>query len=174
MKNRRGLWRQRPLRRLAEAHRRMEEGNYAEAAERFFDLAVRARRRRLPVASQLLLQAGRAYAAAGETGAAEQCLLDGFGMMSARNDPRLGPVSRRVLDQLRADGHTELADTADASLRLQPDQASSPPDTSPPSSQPGLPAKCPYCGGNIHLDQVDYSDPGRPSCAYCGSPLLGE
>jgi hypothetical protein len=163
------------IRRVAEAHRWMEEGNFERAADRFSRLAVRASRRGLPIASQLLVQAGRAYAGAGQIDAAEISFGRGFEMMSQEDDPRLGPVCRQVLAELRRDGHSDLADRLAAGLPAGPALAGSAAggQAAPPHAK-RLPAKCPFCGGSVITEQVDRTDPERPGCAYCGSPLLEE
>jgi hypothetical protein len=149
------------IRRLAEAHR-------------FSRLAVRAERRGLPIAAQLMVQAGRAFVADGQMDAAEMSFARAFQLMQAESDPRLGPVSRQVLADLRRDGHDVMADSLESTLSPGlgvPRTAAGLPTG---VQAPRLPAKCPYCGGSVHAEQVDRTDPDRPGCAYCGSPLLGD
>ena len=66
----------------------MEEGNFERAADRF-TAGRPGLRRGLPIASQLLVQAGRAYAGAGQINAAE-ISGRGFEMMSRRTTLGLG------------------------------------------------------------------------------------
>ncbi len=157
-------------RKLRLAHRWMEAGRQAEAAQTFAELAEVALDHDRPIASQLFLQAGRASLSAGRADQARSLLLRGIRLMLEQGDPRLGPVSQRLTAELRSSGHSALAEAVED---LVPSPAGLTPSGSSTSLSPGLPAKCPYCGGNVHADQVDLADPDRPACAYCGSPLLG-
>jgi hypothetical protein len=159
-----------PLRRrLAQAHRWMESGQYASAAARFSELAEAAVARGRPIAAHLFLQAGRAHVAAAQLEDGRAALQQGFDLLAENRDPRLVPASQRILAELRQEGYDDLACALEeanpyvsgesrAKLSPLPDQK--------------LPPKCPYCGGSVHTDEVDTSDPDRPACAYCGSPLL--
>jgi len=158
-------------RRLRKAHRAMEAGRPAEAGKIFAELAEAAASLDRPIASQLLLQAGRAYLAAGEKETARSLVMRGIRMMIEQGDPRLGPLSQRWMAELRDRGFPDIAQDIDenipAELRKAPSTSSAPPS-------PALPAKCPYCGGSVRADQVDRTEPDRPACAYCGTPLLGD
>ncbi len=161
-----------PIRRkLREAHRSLEAGRPAEAGKTFAEIAEAAADLDRPIASQLFLQAGRAYLAAGKTELARTLLMQGIRTMIEQRDPRLGPVSQRLIAELRDEGFPDFAQAVEeiipADFGMAPRGSLTPPS-------PQLPAKCPYCGGSVHADQVDRSEPERPACAYCGSPLLGD
>ena len=159
-------------RRLRQAHRWMETGRESDAAESFAELGKIALDHERPIASQLFLQAGRAYLAAGKFARAEAALNEGIRLMVDQSDPRLGPVAKRLTADLRRSGQPDLAVEIE---RMLPASAAGETHAAPPG--PGLdelPAKCPYCGGSVHSDQVDRTDPARPACAYCGSPLVGD
>ncbi len=158
-------------RRLRQANRWVESGRPVEAAQSFTELAQAAADHERPIASQLYLQAFRGYLAAGEIELAKSRLLQGIRLMIDQEDPRLGPVASRLCTELRRDGHLELAQAVE---QIIPSRRAQPAPEFSAAASPGLPAKCPFCGGNVHHDQVDRTDPERPACAYCGSPLLGD
>jgi len=158
-------------RKLREAHRWMETGRPAEAGKIFAEIAQAAADHDRPIASQLFLQAGRAYLDAGKMEMASSLLMQSLRIMIEQGDPRLGPISQRLTAELRAKGYPDLAQAMEQILPA--DLVMSARGSLAPTA-PDLPAKCPYCGGNVHAEQVDRSDPERPACAYCGSPLLGD
>lgn len=157
-------------RRLRQAHRWMETGRPADAAQSFDELAQTALDHDRPIASQLFIQAGRAYLAAGNLERAELTLTQGIRLMIEQDDPRLGPVAQRLAADLRGGSHSDLAD---AIQQLLPPPLPAVAHQTAKQRTHALPAKCPYCGGSVHSDQVDRTDPERPACAYCGSPLVG-
>jgi len=158
-------------RRLRKAHRAMEAGRPEEAGRIFAEIAETAAGLDRPIASQLFLQAGRAYLAAGEKETARTHVMRGIRMMIEQGDPRLGPVSQRWMAELRDRGLPDIAQAIDENVPAEAREA--PPTSSAPPSPP-LPAKCPYCGGSVHADEVDRTEPDRPACAYCGTPLLSD
>jgi hypothetical protein len=152
----------------------MEMGDYEAAALAFQTLAHKAVQMNLPSAPQLLLQAARALLAGGGEAGARPLLLQAFQIMAERRDSRLGILGRRVLEELRGTDHADLAAAVQAELDALPGGLPATANTTTPASRARLPAKCPWCGGSVHTDEVDWAETDRPECAYCGSPLLGE
>jgi hypothetical protein len=79
-------------------------------------------------------------------------------------------AEERVLEQLVSMGYQDQA--AQLQAELETLKAGKPiPSIPAPVANPKLPAKCPYCGGNILPDEVEWLDKTTPGCSYCGSPL---
>lgn len=164
------------LRHLKKAHKLMEEGQPAEAAAIFDELAHEASKRGIPRAPQLYLQAGRAWIEAGKVEDGMQRLQDGLKLMSKMEQlNRLQRIGQRILAELRSRGLTEQAAALEPEIQsiLAVHGLSL---TAVPGSvaAPRLPAKCRYCGGNVLPDEVEWVDTHRASCVYCGSLLEAE
>jgi hypothetical protein len=156
----------------------MAEGQFAQAAVIFGELADEAAARGIPRAPQLSLQSGRAWVLAGDPAQGQERLRQGLRLMARMGQVgRLPAVARRVLDELHSRGLTAEAEALQADL-----QASLPGiDLRGPMAGPGaepprrrLPPKCPYCGGNVYPDSVDWMDELSAACEYCGSVLETE
>jgi hypothetical protein len=180
------LWRQPPrplspaarkaLQRLRQAHELMTKGKHAEAAVIFDELAAGALKRNLPRAPQLFLQAGRAWIEAGETKRGIAKLKDGLKLMeNMKQFRRLPIVSQRVIAELRDRGFTKQANEIEAEIKntLATHGLSFAPVPGA-MGKPRLPAKCPYCGGNVLPNELEWIEERYPTCTYCGSPLEAE
>lgn len=177
------FWRQPPrplspaarkaLQRLRQAHELMTNGKHAEAAVIFDELAAGASKRDLPRAPQLLLQAGRAWIEAGETERGIANLKDGLNLMEKMKQFRRLPiVSQRVIDELRDRGFTNQANEIEAEIKVTlATHGLSFAAVPGAMGKPRLPAKCPYCGGNVLPDELEWIEERYPSCTYCGSLL---
>jgi hypothetical protein len=89
---------------------------------------------------------------------------------------RLPGAAARVVADLRARGLSPEADDLEAKVRgllpgYSPAQDSAPP-VAPATRR--LPPKCPYCGGSVIPDSVEWVDAASALCDYCGSVLQGE
>jgi len=167
----------RALLRLQEAHRYLAEGQPALAAAMFEELANHAASREIPNAPQLSLQAGRAWLLAGEVDRGMDRLGRGLQMMVQMGQTgRLPRVARRVLSELRSRGLSEEADVLEGQVREQLPGLSWPQEaaTSGAPVTRRLPPKCPYCGGTVVPDSIEWVDQGSALCDYCGSVLQGE
>ncbi len=163
--------------RLQQAHVWMAQGQFLPAAQAFLELGEQAQAHGLPRAPQLFLQAGRAYLLAGEIERAVGCIRRGLTLMARLGQlGRLPRVAHYALEDLRGRGlHEEAA-------RLQAELAALSPgiDLTRAASAPAavhkrqLPAKCPYCGGTIHPETVDWIDDSSATCDYCGSVVKAE
>lgn len=180
------FWRQPPrplspaareaLQRLRQAHELMMKGKPAEAAVIFDELAVSASKRILPRAPQLLLQAGRAWIEAGETERGITKLKDGLKLMEKMKQFRRLPiVSQRVIAELRDRGFTNQANEIEAEIKATLATHDLLFAAVPGAmGKPHLPDKCPYCGGNVLPNEVEWIEERYPTCIYCGSPLEAE
>ncbi|MEW6569290.1 MAG: hypothetical protein AB1449_14230 [Chloroflexota bacterium] len=163
------------LARLQQAHAWLAQGAYPQAAALFTELAEEASARGLPRAPQLFLQAGRAHILAGETASGIACLRQGLTRMAKLGQVgRLPRVAHRVLDELRARGLSTEADSLQAELpALVPGLRVEAPLAASGSAR-RLPAKCPYCGGTVHPESVEWLDEMSATCDYCGSVVQAE
>jgi hypothetical protein len=148
-------------------------GNSAEAAAIFEELAETAKTKNLKRTPQLYLQAGRAWIEAGQSEHGLDLLIRALqSMVDMGQFQRIPRISRRVLENLRSKGMEKIARsyeakaneilaahglTIDIRVELAP--------------TPHLPAKCSYCGGNVHPEEVEWSGEYFAACAYCGSQL---
>ena len=167
----------RALLRLQEAHRLLGEGKPAPAAAIFEQLADQAAARGIPRAPQLTLQAGRAWILAGEIERGMGRLGQGLRRMAQMGQQGRPPrVAGRVVSELRARGLAGQADDLQAQVNgLSPGLAlpiEAPAE--PVSSKRRLPPKCPYCGGSVLPDSVEWADEMSALCDYCGSLLQAE
>jgi hypothetical protein len=166
----------RPLRRAAIrqlriANQMYDQGNWAQAAERFERLASGAAERTLPQAPQLFLRAGRARIAAGEPeigiGHLHQAVnfMGQFGQIQ-----RLNQLRPRLMNELKQHGLEREAVELDHVIHKlldQHGQSTSGPDSSSLTSR--LPTKCPSCGDTLRPDEIEWIDARSGVCAYCGS-----
>jgi hypothetical protein len=167
---------QRALLRLQEAHRLLSEGNAAAAATIFEDLADQAAARAIPRAPQLCLQAGRAWILAGDLERGLGRLKLGLQMMARMGQTgRLPQVAGRVIAELRGRGLADQAAEVEEHVRaLLPGLALPSRPSASVAPERRLPPKCPYCGGNVVPDSIEWADETSALCDYCGSVLQAE
>lgn len=172
-----GLAAQPGLLRLQQAHRLMAEGAYVQAAAVFAELSDDAAVHAVPRSAQLSIQAGRAWVMAGDLPKGCQRLLLGLTRMGEMGQAgRMPMVASRLLAELRARGFEADAHTLQTEL-MERFPGLQIPATGPGAASGGaaqarrLPAKCPYCGGNINPELVDWLDENSAACEYCGSTL---
>ncbi len=96
-------------------------------------------------------------------------------MGKMRQIRRLPIVSQRVITELHDRGFTEQANEIEAEISTAlAAHGISLADALSLGSKPRLPAKCPYCGGNVLPNEVEWVDERCATCTYCGSPLEDE
>lgn len=163
----------RHINRLRSAHQLYDMGNFFDAAVVFEELASLAESRSRPRAPQLLLQAGRAYAKAGEHKTGYDLLLRGLRLMAERGQQRrLIATSARILRAMEGQGdHKQATKLKRAIDQLMDEYGLEIPPTSPSPARPKLPPKCPQCGGSVHPDEVKWHSDQTAVCVYCGSIL---
>jgi len=151
----------------------MAQVQAAQAAAIFDKLAEDASKHGIPRAPQLYLQAGRAWIEAGEVEKSIQRVQTGLKLMGRMGQfQRLPVVSHRVLTEMRNLGLTEQAKAIEDEIQgILASHGLSLTTASSPKSQPRLPAKCNYCGGNVIPNEVDRINEHQASCVYCGSIL---
>jgi tetratricopeptide (TPR) repeat protein len=167
----------RPPQVLRRAHRLMEQGHYAEAADLFEKLAQGAESRAmLDRAGELHLQAGRAWL---ENGQAQAALSHGKRALGCfLRAGRPGRVFRtlpRMLEQLRSRGYQAEAEALQKEIQERFSQAGlefrPPAAPAVPQQQRSLPGKCASCGGTLRSDEVEWIDATTAECPYCGSSV---
>jgi hypothetical protein len=167
---------------VVEAEHLMQEGCYAQAAERFEHLARGAEDRAMPeAAAEFYLRAARCYAELdnvdhAELRAADRCAERAIHLLiQARRPRRVRQVLPRVLAALERRGRHEDA----VRLRSEVEQAFQGMDplvaaVLTPARRGQLPARCPTCGGPLKPDEVAWSDPNTAECAYCGGVVKAQ
>lgn len=159
---------------LQQANHYFANGNYAEAAQAFEQLARGAEERFPERAPFLYLEAGRAYVFAGQPKPGVAHLRRGLTLLASQGRyHRMHRLGRRTVDELNGRGLTneanEIVTLLSGSTPLQ-----SEPETPAPAKKPILPTHCPSCGAAMRPDEVEWLDEATAECDYCGSPVRGE
>ena len=201
MRRRPGLWgRRRPGRRLPGTRRRatvppqvrlalqrarrmVESGRSDEAAAIYERLADRAYEDdRLRAAVQMDLEATRAWLQAAQLVGAQKRALHALDALLDRGRmPQLVmPVVERIAHAIEAQGSPEDAADfrAQVDARLKAHEAILE-DGEGVAGRPGshrgrLPEQCPTCYAPLRSDEVEWLEPDRAQCAYCGAVVLTE
>jgi uncharacterized Zn-finger protein len=184
---RRGIISNRPLRQtrmaglggtrliLIEAHQLMSGGNFQAAATLFEQMidAVQTRGNftNLP---RLYLQAGRAHLLAGQSDQGATQMRQGLELLATSGRwAVLIQAGNMVVRELNRAGKPAFADQIqewlDQKLRDHPEVWSTAALETP--QRANLPAKCPYCGGNLLPNEVEWLDDVTAECPYCGSAI---
>jgi DNA-directed RNA polymerase subunit RPC12/RpoP len=159
--------------RLRMAHSLLEQGKSREAAAIFSEIADAAADRGIPRAAVLNFQAGRAFIAANDVETGLVQIRHGLEMMASTGQvARLPNIGRRILAELRQRGLIEEAQAIEAEIQtLLSNHGLSLAMAVNTADEGRLPAKCPYCGGNVQPDEVEWLQHQQAVCAYCGSRL---
>ncbi len=166
---------ERARRALMHGHQMMETGNYAEAAQVFEHLAKEAEARGMQQrAPQLYLRAARARLLNGQLEPSMQWLNKGLEMLAeAERWPAVYKAGSMAVDELKRQGHSKEAEQVqawlDETLKDHPEAKTVPVGPGAAGHRPKLPAKCPFCGGSVRPDEVEWLDNSTAECAYCGS-----
>ena len=161
--------------RLQQAHQAMAQGDFPRAANLFEGLATQAEANGIRSTPALFIQAGRARLMEGDSTRATGHFECGLLLMAEVGRMRRLPiVAGSILTEMRSRGLAAEADALDAKVRqalglqglaLAPAAA---------EARPQLPPKCPYCGGTVHPQEVEWLDATSAACDYCGSILSAE
>jgi hypothetical protein len=138
----------------------MDQGAYKEAGRAFEELAQAAISRGIPRAPQLFLQAGNAFLGAGEHQQGMECLRRGLRSMSKMGQIRRLPFAgQRVLQGLHDLGLEQERAILEAEINQELARMGlSLAGGTETSRHARLPAKCPYCGGTVHPQEVAWID----------------
>ncbi len=158
---------------LQAAHALLAQGKSLEAAAIFSELADAAAKRGIPRAAQLNLQSGRALIEAEEVKSGLNRIRQGLMLMAETNQiARLPNLGRRILTELRDKGLPAEAASIECEIQsLLSKHGLTLAANAGSADRRSLPAKCPYCGGNVHPDEVEWFEQQHAMCAYCGSRL---
>lgn len=166
------------MERLEEAHRLLQEEQYARAALAFEELARGAQIRDPNRAPQFYLQASRACIMNGEVDRAMRLVYHGLGLLAADERwLRFIKFHDQVQAELRAHGLTSQADALQPwyAQTLVPSQGSSAAQETPPAPQHPLPpVTCPACGGPLRPDEIEWVDAVTAECPFCGNLMRPE
>lgn len=160
---------------LQQAHQAMALGAFPQAAGLFEELATQAEAYGVRSRPALFIQAGRARLMAGDTAPAISHFERGLILMAeVGRVGRLSVVAGSVLAELRARGLAAEADALETRVRQAVGLQAVAPSPAVSVSSPRLPAKCPYCGGTVRPQEVEWVNGTSAVCDYCGSLLGGE
>ncbi|MEW6716228.1 MAG: hypothetical protein AB1345_01805 [Chloroflexota bacterium] len=160
-----------PQRLIRRAHHLMQQGRFGEAGDIFEQLARGAEERGIPRAAQLYLQAAQARFKEGNGQTGYKLLRHGLELLAnAQRWPLLLQAGRRSLETLRELNHPQMATEIENWLKATlPERVE---ELQPSGAKPKtLPPKCPFCGGNVRPDEVEWMDTTTAECMYCGSPI---
>ncbi|MBI5841835.1 MAG: hypothetical protein HZB19_17235 [Chloroflexi bacterium] len=159
--------------RLQRANQLLANGNYAEAALAFLELARGAEDRFPERAPFLYLQAGRAAILDGQTQMGIAHLRRGLTMLGTQGRfVRMQNAGQHAVEELNARGLSaeaaEIAELINGNIPQRSEHETS------PARKPTLPTHCPNCGGSLRPDEVEWLDDLTAECTYCGSPVRGD
>jgi len=159
---------------LIQANQMMANGDYANAANSFTNLATRAEQRLPQRAPFLYIQAGRAGILGGDTKSGMAQFRRGLTILADQGRyPRLQMLGGRVVAELR--GRNLEAEAAEIESLLKGNlPGTSSTATAALQKKAVLPTVCPSCGGVVKADEVDWLDDITAECSYCGSPIRAD
>lgn len=160
---------------LRRAHQMMENGKHDQAAQVFEQLAMSARDfGRHRSATNLFLQAGRAYLLSDNQDKGSECIFSGLEIISnAKKWSALAQIGTRICEELGELGFSQVANEVLKWLKITlPEPIENYPQRTAPSKPiESLPLKCPFCGGALRPGEVDMLDEITAECPYCGSAI---
>ena len=165
------------MRQLRQAHRHMEKAEFDSAAAIFEMLARKARDRgMLRQAPRLYLQAGKAHVLAEHQDRGQDALQQGLDILAETERwPALDQAGQRVIDELESWGYDQIAEGFKSWLKQAlPDDEEIYQRLARAPRRPTLPLKCPFCGGPIRPDEVEWLDRATGACPYCGGSVRAE
>ncbi len=165
-------------RRLNQAHRLMNEGQYLRAANLFEELARGAVRLKVPRAPFLLMQAGRGFLFGGENSKGFAMIRRGLKMLAdAGRWGELYRVGHRAAEELAEKGFEDASARLEAwleeTLPEQSDRVREIKSRIEPR-RPVLPTNCPNCGGTVDSKAIIWMDDITAECLYCGGAIRSE
>ena len=158
---------------LMRANRLVADGQCAEAAGIFEQLADRAESGDMPIrAAQLSLQAARAHLGAGDVEATVARAKRALRLLAQGGRPdHIPAVLDRITEALRDKGYNAEADQVEQvleeiGLSLEEARRQTP---RVPERRGTLPAGCGGCGAPLVPDDVEWHDAQTAQCPYCGT-----
>ncbi len=162
---------------LQRAHRQMENGQHADAAQIFEQLARSAEDRgNVQRTPGLYLQAARANILAGDLPRGMTLMKTGLGILQSQQRwPALLRAGQRASADLQEFGHPEEAQHIQTWLNaVLPERSDANGKAEVRPERGLLPLKCPFCGGVLRPDDVEMLDAVTGECPYCGSAVRQE
>lgn len=151
---------------LRRANELVESGQFLEAADVFEHLAAIFRKRGMPQFPQLLIQAGRARINGGDQETGTERIKTGI--IALLEGGRLVRLAR-LRPGLQEFFLSRKLDAGWQEIQRLLDQAGLSTPTPARVQTARLPAKCPYCGASIILEELEESNTKDAICGYCGS-----
>jgi len=161
---------------LQHAHELMGLGNYTEAAAAFEQLAQAAEGRLGPRAPFLFMQAGSARLLLKQTSLGMGHFRHGLELFSKNGRyHQLYRAGAYAIRDLKARGLEKEAQEIASLVQFNiPAISESPTQRGPDPARANLPSHCPFCGGPLRSDEVDWVDAATAECTFCGSPVRVE
>jgi len=158
---------------LHEAQRLMAEGKFVEAAVMFDELSQHAVQNGLiRPAINLAMQAGRAYAQAGQGDAALAQARRALDLILNAGQPaRATRAMPRAIAFLRAHNFTVQAAALEKEATQRLAKLGLSLQALPNVGARTLPSSCPQCAGPLHSDEVEWIDAVSAECPWCGSAV---
>lgn len=165
---------------LLEANRLFENGDYADAAEIYEDLAEKAVARQIPQSPHLFLMAGTARMKVDEIQSAVVLYKKGLELLLERKKwDHLRKASENTINRLKNNGFKEQAAELQTWLEaLIPTDVKAMPIWTESTdaftvNTRKLPAHCPTCGGPVNPKELEWFG-ANANCNYCGTLLSGD
>ncbi len=178
--------RDRPRDKLLQARALLRDGQFAQAAPLFEELATLARQNNMPgLAGEAALRAAQCYVRSGNMPQADERGHDAVRfLIQAGHYERVAQVAPRIIQALERNGRQSEAQALREELRraapgarrlgrrpVGPLRRRFGPPEARPLVQRQLPTSCPSCGAPVRADEVDWTGPANAACAYCGAGL---
>lgn len=156
-------------RELRQANHLMAVGQHLNAAQIFKNIGRRAMDIGIVYpAPMLFMQAAHAYLMGEDYEQSVEQATQGLEILAGQERASaLSHEGKRYVDALEAAGCEEDANTLRAWLQDKLVGAAA-----EPSHSSVLPAKCPYCGAALSLEQIETGRSRAAECQYCGSVVL--
>lgn len=161
---------------IADAQHALGQGQYAQAAEIFEQLAEGAVVRDRPRAPQLFIRSAQARLLQGEPQWALELVLRGLVFLAeARRWSELQLMGKRAETEFRQYGADVQAEELAAwVVQRLPAITQAPPPPIRKKKEVRLPLTCSGCGGNLVAAELKWVDEETVTCAYCGRLVRGE
>ena len=154
--------------RIRIAHQLFAQGQFLESAAQFEELALIAENRNGPRAPRFYLQAGRAFNVCRADRARNDLARKGRTMMLSGTQKDLLPIIlQRISSELQELGLLNQAELVASWIN----QNQLRPTVQAPTLHKHLPSLCPFCGGPVHPEEVEWFENGTAECEYCGTIL---
>jgi hypothetical protein len=150
----------------------MDEGEFAEAALAFHDLAKKAEELFPERAPFLYIEAGHAATLNGDGKKAVSYFRSGLTLLATQQRyHRVRRAGERIVHELRDHRFDAEASEVESVLKGNLPTAAEKEPESVQVKRATLPTHCPSCDASVRSDEVEWIDEITAECDYCGSPV---